>query len=361
MIKTRLFAVIALLGLIVIIFSACSEPTPSPTPTETAIQNAVEARNAALAHLQTASADIPGSDADWQETDTTTPGLIGGVQKQYTTDEWTIGLAYNVVRPDQVVYNIVISSLKHGLHWEGQVKADGTVKEISALKEMSEGESKKVAENFVKNSPTFTFDGMADTLRLVDTLRARCPYCWVFVFEFDSAHAGYGDRTGQVVAQVITHHRALVAIEQMKVASAVIDDKWDMLLQKELKTFPPSTEAKVVAEISCDDFIANNHITKQIDVNVGDTFTVLLCSNPSTGFQWVEDAQISDQPILKQTGHSFISPESDPPPPPGTPGQEIWIFEALGEGTTTVSMAYSRPWEGGEKGEWTFKLTVSVK
>ena len=262
MIKTRLFAVIALLGLIVIVFGACSEPTPSPTPstpTETAIQNAVEARDAALAFLQTASADIPGSDADWQETDTTTPGLIGGVQKQYTTDEWTIGVAYNVVRPDQVIYDVVISSVKHSLHWEGQVKADGTIDEISPLKEMSEGESKKVAE------------------------------------------------------------------------------------------------------ISCDDFTTNNHIAKQVDVNDGDTFTVILCSNPSTGFQWVEEAQISDPATVKQTGHNFISPESDPPPPPGTPGQEIWTFEALEKGTATISMEYSRPWEGGEKGEWTFELTVSVK
>jgi len=38
-------------------------------------------------------------------------------------------------------------------------------------------------------------------------------------FEFDSAHAGYGGRTGQVVAEVITHHRASITVEQMKVVS----------------------------------------------------------------------------------------------------------------------------------------------
>jgi len=361
MLKTRWIIGIVFVTLVSLFFVACTQPESTPSPTEPAIQNAIEARDAALTYLQTVNADIPSPNADWQETDITSPGLIGGVQKQYTTDEWTIGIAYNVVRPDQVTYHVVISSVKHGLHWEGKVKADGTVNEISPLKEMSEGESKKAAENFVKNSPTFTFDGMADTLKLIDTLRARCPYCWVFVFEFDSAHAGYGDRTGQVVAQVITHHRASIAVEQMKVASAVIDDEWDMLLQKELKTFQPTIEGKVVAEVSCDEFMTNNHIAKQVDVNAGDTFTVILCSNPSTGFQWAEDAQNSDRAIVKQTGHSFISPESDPPPPPGTPGQEIWTLEALGEGTATVFMEYSRPWEGGEKGEWTFELTVSVK
>jgi predicted secreted protein len=472
MIKTRLLTIIALLGLTVMVFGACSEPTPSPTPpTETAIQNAVEARNAALAYLQTASGDILGSDANWQETDTTTPGLVGGVKKQYTTDDWTIGVAYNVVRPDQVVYHIVISSVKHGLHWEGQVKADGTVNEISPLIEMSEGESKKVAENFIKNSPTFTFDGMEDTLKLIDTLRARCPYCWVFVFEFDSAHAGYGNRTGQAVLEVITHHRASVAIEQMKVASAVIDDEWDMIRQEiigsqqeeqegalsvaellanpvyditvtvygevsllgellcpcfelssggekiqvwhslmvenygtdrpavdvtgidngdtiivkgelkgkngthyskgdfwaqiivlPLQTLPEGPALESVA-ITCDEFTANQFISKTIEISVGQMFGVILCSNPSTGFQWSETAQIDDPTLLQQT-HQYYQAPADiggKPPAPGTPGKEEWTFKALRAGTTQVYLEYSRPWEGGDKGEWTFELTVSVK
>jgi len=86
-----------------------------------------------------------------------------------------------------------------------------------------------------------------------------------------------------------------------------------------------------------------------------------LGSNPTTGFQWSEEAQISDAGILKQTSHEFVGPDSDPPPPPGTPGQEVWTFEALKAGTGQISMEYSRPWEGGEKAEWTYTLTVTVK
>ena len=114
-------------------------------------------------------------------------------------------------------------------------------------------------------------------------------------------------------------------------------------------------------EVPCDDFMKSQNISKEVQVPVGDSFTVTLCSNPTTGFQWSESAQISDGTILKQTDHKFISPQSEPPPPPGTPGQEIWAFQALKKGETTVSMEYSRPWEGGEKGEWTFILTVVVK
>ena len=117
----------------------------------------------------------------------------------------------------------------------------------------------------------------------------------------------------------------------------------------------------VYVEVPIDDFMNQKHISKQFEIQAGGTLTVTLGSNPTTGFQWAEEAQISDSGVLKQVGHEFIGPESEPPPPPGTPGQEVWTFEALEKGTTTVSMEYGRPWEGGEKGEWTFNLTVVVR
>ena len=121
----------------------------------------------------------------------------------------------------------------------------------------------------------------------------------------------------------------------------------------------PSTKQSSI-DISCDDFYKQQQITKEVKVAVGDSFTLTLCSNPTTGFQW-EPAQISDLTVLEQVDHKFVSPESDPPPPPGTPGQEVWTFKALKEGESTISIDYSRPWEGGEKGEWTFVLTVVAK
>jgi len=116
-------------------------------------------------------------------------------------------------------------------------------------------------------------------------------------------------------------------------------------------------------EVSCDDFMAGNHITRHVEVSTGETFTVTLCSNASTGFQWAESAQVSDKGVLRQTSHEFIPPggKDDESPAPGTAGKQQWTFEALRKGTTEVSLEYSRPWEGGEKGEWTFTLTVVVK
>ena len=122
---------------------------------------------------------------------------------------------------------------------------------------------------------------------------------------------------------------------------------------------PAQEQASVDA--SCDEFMKNQHISKTVEVADSGSVTVTLCSNPTTGFQWTEQTQINDETILMQTGYEFLSPESDPPPPPGTPGQAVWTFKALKKGTTEVSMEYSQPWEGGEKEEWTFILTITIE
>jgi len=120
------------------------------------------------------------------------------------------------------------------------------------------------------------------------------------------------------------------------------------------------TPKQVSVEVSCDDFMKLQHISKEVQVAAGESFTVTLCSNPTTGFEW-ESAQISDQTILQQTDHKFVPPPERPEPVEGEAGKEVWTFKALKNGTSTISIDYSRPWEGGEKGAWTFVLTVVVK
>jgi len=118
------------------------------------------------------------------------------------------------------------------------------------------------------------------------------------------------------------------------------------------------TSEQASLEVSCDEFMKSQHFSREANANAGDSVVVTLCSNPSTGFQWSETAQISDETVLRQINHEFVSPEKDVP---GAAGREVWTFEALRAGTSTISMEYSRPWEGGEKGEWTFIATVTVE
>jgi hypothetical protein len=96
----------------------------------------------------------------------------------------------------------------------------------------SPNEGLTIAENFVKNSPTYKYDGIPETFKLSDTvhMNGRTQY----VFEFDCRHPGYGDRTGQVLAQVIEHHVAMIIIENEQVISGIIDARWDMIHQQDL-------------------------------------------------------------------------------------------------------------------------------
>ncbi len=139
-------------------------------------------------------------------------------------------VSYAVVCPDLTVYQVTVTD-QQGWHWEGAVKADGTVNETSTFQLVTEEMSRQIAEEFVRNSPTFAFDGIAETLKLKEVLYPDIEHAWGFVFEFESRHAGYGDRTGQVLAQVITPHQAVIHVERGEVVSAIMDEKWDMTEQ----------------------------------------------------------------------------------------------------------------------------------
>ena len=62
-------------------------------------------------------------------------------------------------------------------------------------------------------------------------------------------------------------------------------------------------------EISYDDFQAQKQLSRSVSLAVGDTLTISLASNPSTGFQWADKLLISEPKVLAQTGH-----ETRPPP-----------------------------------------------
>jgi len=101
------------------------------------------------------------------------------------------------------------------------------------------------------------------------------------------------------------------------------------------------------------------HIDVVMHGVVGGELTVTLGSNPTTGFQWSEDAEISDESVIKQVSHEFVGPGIDKPP--GTPGEEVWTFKALKKGTVTTLLEYSRPWIEEEIGYWTVTITTTIK
>ena len=63
--------------------------------------------------------------------------------------------------------------------------------------------------------------------------------------------------------------------------------------------------------------------------------------------------------VLKEEDYDFEEPEDKNLV--GAGGKEVWTFEAVEKGTTEVRLEYSQPWEGGEKAEWTYIMTVTVE
>ncbi|MCX5993729.1 MAG: protease inhibitor I42 family protein [Chloroflexi bacterium] len=121
----------------------------------------------------------------------------------------------------------------------------------------------------------------------------------------------------------------------------------------------PAAKPGATVTVTCDQFSKQANIVQDVTATVGSTITVTLCSNPTTGFQWDEQAQISDKQVLKQTSNKMVAPANTGMA--GAPGNQVWTFEALKAGAGTASFSYSRPWAGGEKGVETFKLNVTVQ
>jgi len=94
-----------------------------------------------------------------------------------------------------------------------------------------EAKSEDIARSFLKNSPTFNFDGISGSIKLVMTNGIGNDE-WVLTYEFENAHPGYGDRSGfGPIPGKTTRHTAEIVVVRGKVVPSYIDGKWDMKRQ----------------------------------------------------------------------------------------------------------------------------------
>jgi hypothetical protein len=131
----------------------------------------------------------------------------------------------------------------------------------SALQNQKNTNIEQIALNFLKNGATYRFDGIEDSITILDYYMLESyPVQHVYVISFDTAHAGWGDREGTFIAQVITNHVIEITIVEGEVVSAVIDDQWDELNQEQV--IPQEyLELEEVREIALD-YVAEQY---QID------------------------------------------------------------------------------------------------
>ncbi|MFA6431305.1 MAG: protease inhibitor I42 family protein [Candidatus Margulisiibacteriota bacterium] len=91
---------------------------------------------------------------------------------------------------------------------------------------------------------------------------------------------------------------------------------------------------------------------------VGNVFFIKVASNPSTGASWELNKPLDT--ILLLQGSDYI-PKKTSPKVVGAGGEEIWTFQAIKAGTTTISLKYGRSWEKDKPPAKIYNFPVEIK
>jgi hypothetical protein len=121
----------------------------------------------------------------------------------------------------------------------------------------TEQEAVEIALDFVETCSTFLFDGVDDSGEVVSLDILRMPWTWEVTIRFQSTHAGYGNRSSQMLAQVMTAHEVRVTVSAGAVIRAVMDGEWDVLNQRE--TFQSEMIPPEVAKDLAVEYILENY------------------------------------------------------------------------------------------------------
>ncbi len=88
--------------------------------------------------------------------------------------------------------------------------------------------------------------------------------------------------------------------------------------------------------------IDENYNDKELKLQAGQSFTLSLPSNPTTGYSW-SLSDNWDKKLLSAAGENYVSESQTPRM--GQGGQQIFKFQALQAGQTELNLVYTRPWE----------------
>ena len=134
-------------------------------------------------------------------------------------------------------------------------------------------------------------------------------------------------------------------------------------MKKILKTL--SMAVAMFALCSCSGLTGPRHYEltdkdngRTLHLDRGDTFTVTLVSNPTTGYQWQFGTPPYDDTVMILRGDKYIRPEEQLA---GAPGKRSLSFLAEGSGRTGLRLIYVRPWEKTQPPAKEYNLMVIVK
>jgi inhibitor of cysteine peptidase len=93
------------------------------------------------------------------------------------------------------------------------------------------------------------------------------------------------------------------------------------------------------------------------ETTIGRTFTIALDANATTGYNWSQTTK--DTNVVAYVDNEYVAEARDPQVVGGG-GTDTFTFKAVGKGTTTITLAYARPWESVPPAQ-TRTITVTVK
>lgn len=72
--------------------------------------------------------------------------------EQFLIDGWSVEVSQSFAPLRNIVYQVIVFSPKLGWYWKGSVRADGSVTEETAFKQVSEEDKQKTTEEFLRKS-----------------------------------------------------------------------------------------------------------------------------------------------------------------------------------------------------------------
>ncbi|OQB13211.1 MAG: Chagasin family peptidase inhibitor I42 [Candidatus Omnitrophica bacterium ADurb.Bin205] len=104
-------------------------------------------------------------------------------------------------------------------------------------------------------------------------------------------------------------------------------------------------------------FPMQNQAGETEKVYVGNDFSIVLESNPTTGYSW----QLSSPPekeLISLINSYFETKEGAEV---GASGRQVWVFKALKTGKANIHFKYVRPWEDNMPVEREKSFTVDIR
>ena len=95
-----------------------------------------------------------------------------------------------------------------------------------------------------------------------------------------------------------------------------------------------------------------------VHLSVGDTMTVRLAGNPTTGYLWSPDFAATN--MLRQVGSAAFEPDAAAKGLVGAGGVFALTFKAVAPGTVAAHIIYHRPFERDVAPVKTFTFTAAI-